>query len=128
MEVKWFSFANRDLYHIRYYCEANFGKKKAKNIVTSILNTVNLLGKFPNMGPLEPLLSHRAEPWRSLVIHRNTKVIYLIGANTINIAALWDTRQRPNRLAGYIDRLVKNEPSVVNEPLTPYLTTPKENL
>lgn len=125
MEIKWFSFANRDLYHIRYHCEANFGKTKAKDIVTSILNTVNLLGKFPDMGSLEPLLSHRAEPWRSLVIHRNTKVIYLVGVNTINIATLWDTRQRPNRLAGYIDRLVKNEPSVINESTIHYITTSK---
>lgn len=128
MKIRWFTPALRDLKHIKKECKKRFGDSVASQTSSKIKQTVYLLEKFPNMGPLEPLLSHRAEPWRSLVIHRNTKVIYLIGANTINIAALWDTRQRPNRLAGYIDRLVKNEPSVVNEPLTPYLTTPKENL
>lgn len=126
MRVKWFSPAHRDLLRIRYYCESYFGKRIAQNAVVSIKHIVDSIGQFPNLGPLEPLLSHRVESWRSFVVHKNTKVIYLIGSETVNIAALWDTRQRPEKMADYIDLLAKADPAILNEPFAPYIKTEKQ--
>ena len=122
MEVKWFSGAKDDLARLRYYCEFYFGKTSAQNIIKHVLQTVGLLGSFPEMGALEPLLDHRPETWRSLVVHKNIKVVYLIGSQSVNIAALWDTRQRPTSMTSYIGTIVENEPTIVNEPTIHYQT------
>ena len=86
-KIKWSSGANKDLDRLRFYCEAFFGNRLAKKIIASTMNKIDQLGTFPSIGPLEPLLNHRPEPWRSLVIHRNVKVIYLIRQESVNIAA-----------------------------------------
>ena len=125
MDVKWFSGADRDLSRLRFYSEVNFGKETAIKIVLSVRQTIGLLSQFPNLGPLEPLLGHRQEAWRSLVIHRNVKVIYLIGTHTVNIAALWDTRQNSARLANYFDNVIEAEPSILSEPPVPYIKVNK---
>lgn len=123
--IKWSSGANEDLDRLRFYCEVFFGNRSAKKIISSTMNRIDQLRTFPGMGPLEPLLNHRPEPWRSLVIHRNVKVIYLVRQQSVNIAALWDTRRQPKVLADYIDRLVQTEPSILNEPSIPYIKTDK---
>ncbi len=124
-KIKWSSGANKDLDRLRFYCEAFFGNRLAKKIIASTMNKIDQLGTFPSIGPLEPLLNHRPEPWRSLVIHRNVKVIYLIRQESVNIAALWDTRREPKSLANYIDHIVQTEPAILNEPSIPYIKTDK---
>lgn len=124
-KIKWSSGANKDLDRLRFYCEIFFGNRLAKKIIASTMNKIDQLKAFPGIGPLEPLLNHRPEPWHSLVIHRNVKVIYLIRQESVNIAALWDTRQQPEKLANYIDHIVQTEPTILNEPSIPYIKTDK---
>lgn len=126
-QVKWFSGANDDLDRLRFYCEVCFGNHAAKNIIASTMKRIDQLGDFPGMGPLEPLLNHRPEAWHSLVIHRNVKVIYIIGSQSVNIAALWDTRRQPKALASYIDKIIETEPAILNEPVVPYIKTDKKD-
>lgn len=125
MEIKWFTPALDDLKHIYNRSLINFGILSANKISDQIHATISQLGIFPGLGPIEPLLNHRPEPWRSLVIHRNIKVIYLICSKSVNIAALWDTRREPKSLAKYIDHVVQTEPTVLNEPSIPYIQTDK---
>ncbi|MCD7848257.1 MAG: type II toxin-antitoxin system RelE/ParE family toxin [Parabacteroides sp.] len=127
METKWFTPALRDLQHIHDRCCINFGIVRANKIADQIQATIDLLGGCPGMGPLELLLCHRAEAWRSFVIHRNVKVIYIIGSQSVNIAALWDTRRQPKALASYIDKIIETEPAILNEPVVPYIKTDKKD-
>lgn len=89
-------------------------------VVSSVRQKVSVLGNYPDMGKSESLLSHRQEEWRSLVVHENTKVIYLVGEKSVNIAALWDTRRHPDRLDRYVDHLIETDPTVLNEPQSSY--------
>lgn len=125
MKLKWFTPALNDLKHIYNRSLINFGILLADKISDQIHATINQLGTFPGLGSIEPLLNHRPEPWRSLVIHRNVKVIYLIRQESVNIAALWDTRREPKSLANYIDHIVQTEPAILNEPSIPYIKTDK---
>lgn len=126
MNIKWYSPALHDLQRIKNRCKSAYGTLVADHATDAIEHLVNLLAIFPNLGPLEALLSHRVESWRSFVVHKNIKVIYLIGSETVNIAALWDTRQRPEKMADYIDLLAKADPAILNEPFAPYIKTEKQ--
>ena len=62
---------------------------------------VERLAKFPLIGKVEPLLQGRSLQFRSLVIHEHYKLIYHYDetAETLRIAALWDTRREPRAQA-----------------------------
>lgn len=125
MVVKWFPEAKRNLRQISHQCSRKFGTKVAVEALQDIDHQVSLLGPNPHLGPIEPLLNHRPETWRSLVVHPHLKAIYLIGQQTVNIAALWDTRRNPSTMANYLDYLVLQQPTVVCEPIVPYQRTPQ---
>lgn len=120
MIVKWFPSAKRDMQFLSVYCRDYFGLVIAARVVSSVRHKINILGEYPYMGKNEPLLSHREEQWRSLVVHENTKVIYLVGEESVNIVALWDTRRCPDHLDRYIDHVVEVDPTVLNEPQIHY--------
>lgn len=79
MRVKVFPEAEQNMEQIYLFCFRKFGKKVALETRTDIRHQVSLLGPNPHLGPIEPLLSHRPETWRSLVVHPHLKAIYLIG-------------------------------------------------
>lgn len=125
MVVQWFPESEWNLKQISRRCNHLFGKKVALETRTAIRRQVSLLGPNPHLGPIEPLLNHRPETWRSLVVHPHLKAVYLIGSQTVNIAALWDTRRNPSTMANYLDYLVQQQPTVVCEPPAPYQRTPQ---
>lgn len=125
MVVKIFPEAERNMNQIYLFCYRKFNKKIALEARRSIRKQLLLRGSNPHLGPIEPLLNHRPETWRSLVVHPHAKAIYLIGAKTVNIAALWDTRRNPATIGNYLDHLVQTQPTVVCEPLISYSPTPE---
>lgn len=126
MRVKIFPETEQNMNQIYLFCFQKFGEKVALETRTDIRRQLMLLGPNPHLGPIEPLLNHRPETWRSLVVHPHLKAIYLIGQQTVNIAALWDTRRNPSTMANYLDRLVQTQPTVLCEPTVPYHPTPKK--
>lgn len=126
MVVKWFPESKQNLRQIANRCNYLFGSKVAKESIRSIHHQVELLGPNPHLGSIEPQLNHRPETWRSLVVHQHLKAVYLVGSETVNIAALWDTRRNPSTMANYLDRLVQTQPTVLCEPTVPYHPTSKK--
>ena len=55
---------------------------------------------YPGIGSYEPLLVERPEGFRSVVVHRNCKLVYYVDGDTLYIADLWDTRREPRAQAG----------------------------
>ena len=47
------------------------------------------------MGLKEPLLRGLKREYRSVVVHRNCKLVYYVEGDILYIAALWDTRREP---------------------------------
>lgn len=92
MKIIWTDTALHDLNMIYNYREP----ETAKNIVASILNDVDILSKFPNIAPIDPLFTSEKKGIRSLVVASGRyKVIYYTQNKVINIARIWDCRQKP---------------------------------
>lgn len=54
---------------------------------------------FPEIGKEEPLLAGRSKVYRSLTIHRLSKLVYTIEPDSIHVVAFWDCRREPKSLA-----------------------------
>lgn len=69
----------------------------ARKIVTEIVDSSILLEKTPLLGKEEPLLIHRKNKYRSLVVGKY-KLIYWIDVDVIKIAVVFDCLQNPIKL------------------------------
>ena len=76
-----------------------FNEAAAARVYNEILDKMEILEKFPRIGPVEQQLADCGKEFRSLVI-RNYKIIYYIeeDENAIYVATVWDCRQNPKRL------------------------------
>lgn len=97
IKLKWTTKAINDLEKM-YEFYSGKSKSAAVRLYNAILDAVDLLTKFPEMAPLEPLLERCKRPYRSLIVNRHFKIIYYIKNNTLYIAAVWDCRQNTSRL------------------------------
>jgi len=98
MQVKWYKRATKMLDSALKYALDNFGELAAIRFYGRIKHFEALLAANPQIGRIEPLLSHRKREYRSIVVHDCFKLIYYIGSDSICIIALWNCRQNPNRL------------------------------
>ncbi|OUP08779.1 hypothetical protein B5F34_07875 [Mediterranea sp. An20] len=99
MRVIWNAKATRQLNQLLAYAEQEFGRRVMQNIYHRLLSYEPLLAANPGMGRKEPLLAEHPEGFRSIVVHKYCKLVYHVEADTIRIAALWDTRREPVRQA-----------------------------
>ena len=93
--VEWTDKAMAHFLRTTHYLTAEFGRKAAGKFEKNIAEWEALIACNPGIGPREPLLAHRAEGFRSVVIHKNCKLVYYVEGDTLYIAALWDTRREP---------------------------------
>lgn len=98
MRVVWSKRAQQEYIKTFDYIAGEFGYLVALNFDELYVRFERNVLEMPNMGSLEPLLSHREKPYRSFVLHRLCKVIYYVEDEVIYIAAIWDTRRLPNNL------------------------------
>ncbi len=82
------------------YISREFGKKAVEKFSQNINQWVRTIACNPGIGFKEPLLEKHPEGFRSVVVHRNCKLVYYVTAKAVYIAALWDTRREPVRQAG----------------------------
>lgn len=73
-------------------------RQTAATLHNDILNEIDRLASFPEMALVEPLLESEAETFRSLVLKRRYKAIYVIEGETVNTVDIWDCRQDPEIL------------------------------
>jgi len=54
---------------------------------------------MPELGKIDPLIAHRKQLYRSIIVRRLNKIVYYIKDDTIRIVAMWDTRREPKAQA-----------------------------
>lgn len=101
-QVIWSQKALRDLSKVVRYGEKEFGRKTAIDFYSKIKENDFRLLTNPELGMIEPSLTDCRIEYRSLVVHKNYKLIYYITKSTVRVAALWDCRQIPNRLSQFL--------------------------
>lgn len=102
MQVVWNKKAEYHLVQAITYGAEVFGKKAAKHFFRQIKDNDARLAANPYLGKKEPLLEDQPIVYRSLIVHSHYKLIYHIEADTIYIAALFDTRMNPASLTDQI--------------------------
>ncbi|MGE0018414.1 MAG: type II toxin-antitoxin system RelE/ParE family toxin [Draconibacterium sp.] len=97
LKIFWTDSARFQLKEIFNYYRDVSGLRIAQMLKNKIFDRTWQLAKFPESGPLEPLLSSRKLDYRYLV-EGNYKIIYLIDNQNIIIAAVFDCRQNPTKM------------------------------
>ena len=103
MKVIWMEQAYTALSDTIDYVRQEYGDKFADRIVKEAFHVGVLLEDNPNLGAIEPLLSHLPITYRSIVINHLNKIIYRIVEDRIEIADFWDVRREPKSLASQIE-------------------------
>lgn len=104
MKVVWNKKADLQWRQTTAYLAATFEKRTAEKFTERVKHWQAVLMEQPYIGQVESLLAGRRNVYRSLVIHKNCKLVYRIDEQrqVIRIAALWDTRREPRRQAGEV--------------------------
>jgi len=97
LKIFWTDSARFQLEEIFNYHREIAGLRIAQKLKNQLYNRTSQLVKFPESGPLEPLLSSRKLDYRYLV-EGNYKIIYWIENQNIKIAAVFDCRQNPTKM------------------------------
>jgi len=85
--------ADKDFDEIINYIKSDFGSQDSINFKALILNFLDLIQTFPEIGSLEiPNKNLRA-----FVAHKRLKIFYRIDSHRIIILRLFDTRQNPGK-------------------------------
>ena len=99
MEIKvfWTQTALNHLEDIFEYHKYNASINIARKLVKKLVDSTIQLQKSPKIGRVEELLKHRKYEYRFIVVG-NYKIIYWVEDNLIKIAAVFDTRQNPEKI------------------------------
>ena len=79
-----------------FYFNSALNKSFAKKIQQQIYHEIRILTIHPYSAPIEPLLHHKTETFRSLIIVGGRyKVIYVVKEDSIHIYVIFDCRRNP---------------------------------
>ena len=85
------------------YILANFGKPSQMEFYQKTLSWEKAISQMPNIGKVEPLLSHLPKIYRSVVVSSHSKMVYSVADDSITIHDFWDTRREPKSLVKGIE-------------------------
>ncbi|WP_455593302.1 type II toxin-antitoxin system RelE/ParE family toxin [Bacteroides sp.] len=97
IKIKWTKRAGKHLESIYAYLATN-SEQAAVKIYNELIDSADILKTFPMSGKKEPELEKSPLEYRSLVACEHYKLIYYIDNDVAKIMAVWDCRQKPNRL------------------------------
>jgi len=97
IKVFWTQTALNNLEDIFEYHKLKASVNIARKLVKKIVATTILLQKSPKIGRREELLKDRKYEYRFIIVG-NYKIIYWIEDNYVKIAAIFDTRQNPEKI------------------------------
>jgi len=100
MEIIWTFKAKDDLKNIYVFLRTEIDDSKAFEIVSKIVNRVEILNKMPLAGQKEPKFEKLIREYRRLV-ENDYKIVYHVRGNNIYINRIFDTRQNPKKLRIY---------------------------
>lgn len=100
VEVVWRKTAQNQRVRLLEYIRSEFGIHAALHAYSNIKHHEVLLSRHPHLGEIEQLLISKRLEYRSLVIHKYTKLVYYVNEKKgiLYISALWDTRREPSAL------------------------------
>jgi plasmid stabilization system protein ParE len=87
----------------RYYAE--YSEIYAVDLYNYIIEEAELLKNFPHKAQREPLLEEYPEDYRSLIVWRSYKLVYFLEKETVNVVAVFDCRQNPEKLKKNIQKI-----------------------
>lgn len=99
MTIHWHKRAAAQLHQVEDYVLRDFGERIRQEFMDDMEQAVLALADMPTMGKQEPLLAHRKQEYRSIIVRRMNKVVYYVKGDTLHIAAFWDTRREPKNQA-----------------------------
>ena len=85
------------------YIVKEFGVRAAEKFYEKTEEWQDVLSSSPKAGKIEPLLNNRSRSYRSIVITKQTKLIYYIEDETVFIVDFWDTRREPQQQADKLE-------------------------
>jgi len=92
----WEDKAGKELRKIYNYIKSNYSEKSAIKIRDEIISKIDALRIHPERYPPEPLLTHRKENYRFIIV-RLYKIIYEFTGHEIRILLIYNTRQNPDK-------------------------------
>ena len=93
--VEWTDKAMANFRHIARYITLAFGRRTTEKFEKNIAEWETRIVRNPCIGLREPLMAERPEGFRSVVVHRNCKLVYYVDGDTVYIADVWGTRREP---------------------------------
>ncbi|MBQ8065129.1 MAG: type II toxin-antitoxin system RelE/ParE family toxin [Prevotella sp.] len=99
MKIHWHKRAAAQLHQVEEYILRDFGERIRQDFMDEVEQTTLLLADMPSMGSVDPLLAHRQQTYRSIIVRKLNKIVYYVKGDTLHIAAFWDTRREPKRQA-----------------------------
>ena len=96
MRVVWTDRARNEFQQSMSYYQRG-SEKSAQNFRSRLLNQIQLVQKFPGIGPKQDFVEPRNGEIRYRV-EGHFKILYSVLEDTILIVSIFDTRQDPSRL------------------------------
>lgn len=97
MEIIWTFKAKDDLKNIYVFLMIEISEQRAFEIITKIVDRVDILYRMPLVGQKEPKFEELKREYRRL-IESDYKIVYHIRKDKIYINRVFDTRQNPKKL------------------------------
>lgn len=99
MIVRWSKNAIDQSTIIHNWYLKQMGEKAARKFAEGIMKGLFRLKSMPCIGRVEESLSDDKVTFRSIIEHRDYKIIYYIEDDIIHISAIWSCRQNPRHLS-----------------------------
>lgn len=98
MRVEWSPLAEEAWQCIATYIYEQFGTVALMDYSALTDSWMDVLAKNPFAAQEEELLKHREKSYRSISIHKLSKVILYVEDDVVYIADVWDTRRSSTSL------------------------------
>ena len=73
----------------------NYSHQYSEKLMKEVITAARRLEQFPEMGPKEQILEHFNRNYRSVLVLRRYKLIYLYENQVCSILMVWDTKESP---------------------------------
>ena len=98
MKIQWTKRARKSANEVGAYILQTFGEGTFDKFLQELAHTGQLLQTTLNLGHIEPLLEKRTYAYRSVIIHKRSKMIYRIDGENIYIVDFWNCKREPKKL------------------------------
>jgi len=101
-DICWDSEAGKQFKKIYKYIKKNISEKTANKIRKQITDRIDELRFQPERFPQEPLLSHRKENYRFILVSPY-KLIYEFTNSEVRILFIYSTKQNPKKILDHFE-------------------------